>query len=239
MIVKKHYTHAWSMCRYSLGIYHESDDEYFGNEKLIGCLIYGYPVGRSAPLSLVDGLQKENILELTRLYIDDGYGSNIESFAISQSFRWLKEYAPNIKALLSYADNGQEHLGKIYQATNWFYQGLNSDMNLMPNYSISIQENPYKWIHSRTVSANWGSHNVEHLKREIGKSGYSEFWRRIESGKHRYIQILAQNKKERKQLISKMKHPVKPYPKDAVAYEGEVLNFKTYEPEKSNEVKYW
>ena len=73
IIVKKHYTHSWTMCRYALGIYHKSDETgFFGEDKLIGCLIYGYPVGRSAPTSIVEGLTKNNVLELTRLYIDDG-----------------------------------------------------------------------------------------------------------------------------------------------------------------------
>ena len=35
-------------------------------------------------------LKTNNILELTRLFIHDGYGKNIESFSISQSFKWLK-----------------------------------------------------------------------------------------------------------------------------------------------------
>ena len=58
MIVKYHYTHAFSMCRYALGVFYESDTkDVLGNtEQLIGCLIYGYPVGRSAVTSVVDGL---------------------------------------------------------------------------------------------------------------------------------------------------------------------------------------
>ena len=38
MIIKKHYTHAWTMCRYALGIYHQMEEnDIFGNDKkLIG-----------------------------------------------------------------------------------------------------------------------------------------------------------------------------------------------------------
>ena len=81
IIVKKHYTHAWTMCRYALGIYYRLDEkDIFGNDqKLIGCAIYGFPVGAKAATSVCEGLSKDNILELTRLYVDDGYGSNIES----------------------------------------------------------------------------------------------------------------------------------------------------------------
>ena len=81
MIVTHHYSHAWTMCRYALGIFYKSDEiDILGNdEKLIGCLVYGYPVGRSAITSVIDGLEKDQCLELTRLFIHDGYGSNIES----------------------------------------------------------------------------------------------------------------------------------------------------------------
>ena len=191
---------------------------------------FGFPVGAKAATSICEGLTKDNALELTRLYCDDGYGSNIESFAISQSFKWLKENDKNIKLLLSYADAGQEHLGGIYQATNWIYQGISSDIALMPNWGISLQKEPYDWIHSRTVFSMWGSGNLDHLKLEIGKQGYKEFWRREEPPKHRYVQILAQDKKEKKDLMKRLKHEIKPYPKDTASFNTEIVHhLTTYE----------
>jgi len=240
MIVKYHYTHAWTMCRYALGVYYKTDDvDIIGNShQLIGCLIYGFPVGARAATSICNGLTKDNALELTRLYIHDGYGSNIESYAMGQSFKWLKDNDKNIKLLLSYADAGQQHLGKIYQATNWVYQGLSTDIALMPNYGISLSNNPYKWIHSRTVFSKWGSGNLNHLKREIGKDGYAEFWRRQEPPKHRYIQIIAQNKREKRDLIKRLKHEIKPYPKNTDDFNTLIENYKTdYQPE--NTESFW
>lgn len=238
IIVKNHYSHAWTMCRYALGVFYKSENgSFFDDEQLIGCLVYGYPVGRRAAASISDELKTENVLELTRLYVDDGYGSNIESYAISQSFRWFRENDTNIKALLSYADNGQEHLGKIYQATNWIYQGLNTDMNLMPTHGISLTNNPYKWIHSRTVGSYWVSHNIEKLREAIGKEGYTEFWRKKESGKHRYIQVLGKDKKERKFLMNSLKHPSKPYPKDVREYDSEIEHYTTIPPD--SEKGFW
>ena len=240
IIVKKHYTHAWTACRYSLGIYFKEDNlTTFDGDKLIGCIIYGFPVGAKAPTSVCEGLTKDNVLELTRLYCDDGYGSNIESFALGQSFKWLKENDKMIKVLISYADNGQKHLGGIYQATNWIYQGLNTDIALMPNYGISLSNNPYKWIHSRSVFNNWGSGNLEHLRKEIGKEGYKEFWRREEPPKHRYIQILAQDKKEKKDLIKRLKHEIRPYPKDSREYNKGIEHHTTISPENEITTKFW
>jgi hypothetical protein len=241
MIVTYHYTHAWTACRYSIGIYYRMDEiDAFGNyDKLIGVAVYGFPVGARAPTSICEGLTKDNVLELTRLFVHDGYGSNIESNALSKTFQWIRENDENIKVLISYADNGQGHLGGIYQATNWLYQGLSTDIALMPNFGISLQKDPYKWIHSRTVFSMWGSSNLEHLKREIGKDGYKEFWRREEPPKHRYIQILAQNKREKRDLTKKLKHKLQPYPKDASEYNTEVVRHETYEPDSSNDVNFW
>lgn len=236
MIVKYHYSHAWTMCRYALGVYYKGDGEFFGSEKLIGCLVYGYPVGRSAIKSVIDGLEKDECLELTRLFIHDGYGSNIESYSMGQSFKWMKENAPNIKMLLSYADPEQLHLGGIYQATNWLYQDCR-DIQLMPNYSVSLSDSPYSWIHSRTVFSKWGSHNVEHLKKEIGKQNKSCFWRKKEAPKHRYIQILGQNKSEKRKLSKMLKHKTSPYPKDPEEFLPPIEKHETYKPE--NVVNFW
>ena len=226
------------MCRYALGVFYETDEkDVLGNtETLIGCLVYGYPVGRSAIKSVIDGLEKDECLELTRLFIHDGYGSNIESFAMGQSFKWMKDNASNIKMLLSYADPEQMHLGGIYQATNWLYQDCR-DIQLMPNYSISIESDPHKWIHSRTVFSRWGSHNLDHLKTQLGKENLTEFWRKKESAKHRYIQVLGQNKSEKRKLTKRLKHKVSPYPKDASEFLSEVVHHETFTPE--NQVNFW
>jgi hypothetical protein len=99
MIIKNHYSHKFSSCRYAIGIYYKSENPHpffkdMIEEKLIGCMTYGYPVGRSVMKSMFKDeeiLQTKNILELTRLFIHDDYGKNIESYCISQSFKWLKK----------------------------------------------------------------------------------------------------------------------------------------------------
>lgn len=237
MIVEHHYTHAWTACRYALGVYYKDEDSrYFGDNKLIGCLVYGHPVGAAAAESVSPVLDKGSVLELKRLYIHDGYGKNIESYSISQSFDWLRENDPSVKALMSYADSAEDHLGTIYQATNWLYQGRSADIQLMDNYNISLQKDPYKWIHSRTCFSRWGSNNLEHLKKEIGKEGYDEFWRQKAMGKHRYVYILETNKGKRKKILNNLKHETKPYPKDNFEEVPEIEHYETYDVEAS---EYW
>ena len=214
MIVKYHYTHKWSLCQVAYGVFYITDQqcEFIDaiEEKLIGCIVFGQPVGRSAAESISKLISVYEVFELTRLFIHDGYGRNIESYSISKALDLIKRDFPKIKAIISYADGEQGHKGTIYQACNFYYQG-NSSLALMPNYSVSLVGPPYQWVQSRTISSTYGSHNVEHLKKKIGHT----FWRKKESSKHRYVYLLG-NKIERKKILKNLKHPFNiEYPKDA------------------------
>jgi len=60
LIVKYHYTHYWSACRYAIGIYYEEDEEDIlgNNDTLVGCAIYGFPVGQRHQHLFVTVLRK-------------------------------------------------------------------------------------------------------------------------------------------------------------------------------------
>lgn len=223
LIIKNHYSHKWTMCQVAYGIFfkEEIENRFIEGcfEKLIGVCVYGSPVGRSAADSFCSLVKNDEVLELTRLWVEDGYGKNIESWFINQTFKLLRVEFPNIKIILSYSDEEQGHKGIIYQATGFYYQG-NKGIALMPNYSVSLVGPPYEWTHSRTVQATYGSHNVEYLKKKIGHT----FWRKKESTKHRYFYILA-NKVEKKKILANLKHPCLPYPKDT-KFEEEIEEIK-------------
>jgi len=213
LIIKNHYTHKWTLCKIAYGVFYKNNIENRfvdgDNETLIGACIYGHPVGRSAAESFSEFIKINQVFELTRLWIEDFRGKNIESYVISQTFKLIKKGFPHIKIILSYADPSQTHVGRIYQALNFIFLGLNSITNLMPNYSISLKGPPnYDWLHSRTVFSMFGSHNVNHLKEKIGHT----FYRKKESGKYKYIYILC-DKIEKKKILNTLKPKVFSYPK--------------------------
>lgn len=220
MIEKNHYSHKFSATRYALGVYYTevSDNPFFEGDvdKLIGCMTYGYPVGRLAADSISDLIQADNVLELTRLFIHDGYGSNIESYALGLSFKWLRANDRNIKVLISYADPQVGHLGGIYQSTNWKYQG--DSMRLVDTYSLKYSLDDPLWVHSRTIFSNYGSNNVEILKKQIGKT----FWLKLEERKHRYIYFLC-GKNEANRILNNLKHPIQQYPKQLKQFEEKIM----------------
>ena len=119
----------------------------------------------------------------------------------------MKENAPNIKVLISYADPEQSHDGAIYQATNWIYQGCGA-FQMAPTYSLRLEEGG-EWIHSRSVYSKFGSSDPKKMVKAIGH----DFWLKKEASKHRYIYFLG-NKKENRKFHSVMKHPEMDYPKN-------------------------
>jgi len=192
LILNNHYSHVWTMCSFAYGIYN--------NGLLIGCAVYGIPVGRLAAASICKEY-KPKVLELTRLWIADDYGCNIESYSLSQTFTYLKK--KSIEVLLAYSDPDVGHLGKIYQATNWLYQG--NAIQKVDSYWFTIFG---KRLHERTVVSKYGSANMESL-RKIDKN----VTRKYMSKKHRYIYILTDKKTKRK-ILKDLKHPIIEYPKE-------------------------
>ena len=215
IVEKYHYSHRLSSCRYPLGVFYQTDNEHKfftePEEKLIGVACYGFPVGRRVIGSIFSEeiLETRNLLELTRLFVHDGYGKNIESYVISQTFKWIRENAPRIKVLVSYADPEQNHDGAIYQATNWIYQGC-GDFQLAPTYSLRLTENG-EWMHSRSVYSKFGSANPKKMVKSIGH----DFWLKKEATKHRYIYFLG-TKAENRKFRQLMKHPEMKYPKNYI-----------------------
>ena len=220
MIVENHYSHLWTKCSVALGIFYETGNEHAffdeAEEKLIGVCVFGDPVGRSSGESISPLIDRTEVFELTRLFIFDGYGNNIESWFISQSMNWLRKNRPHIRALVSYADPKEGHPGTIYQATNWIYQGIIGNTT----WSFKFNQND-RWKHGRTIFPYYGTNDIEKIQRQVKEP----FWIRKEPRKHRYIYLLT-SKKHRKKIMKNLKYPILDYPKSRDFDELEVLKME-------------
>lgn len=194
LIIENHYSHKWTSCRYALGL--------FNDERLVGVAVYGFPIGRRVVKSISPLLENADVLELTRLWVDDSEKRMTESHFLSLTFKWLKANDTNIKVLISYSDPMYGHVGIIYQATNWMYQG-NSTM-LVKGYLHRVNG---ELLHPRSCVAKYGTISIKTL-REIDPN-----YERVElKKKHRYIYIL--DRRWKKRILNSLKHPVLPYPRD-------------------------
>ena len=86
IITKKHYAKTWTASQFIYGIYWDMGESSFFEDrdlKLIGVALYGHAVGARAVKSIVEDFEQHDVIELKRLWIEDGYGKNIESYVIS------------------------------------------------------------------------------------------------------------------------------------------------------------
>lgn len=200
LIIENHYSHKWTSCRYALGLFDESN-VMFGLSQLAGIAVYGFPVGRQVVKSITSSMENKDVLELTRLWLKDVEPKNSESYFLGQTFKWLRNNT-DVKVLISYSDPMYGHLGIIYQATNWLYQG-NNTMKIK-SYLHKING---ELMHPRTVVSKYGTIKTKELLK------IDENYERIEMmKKHRYLYIL--HKKDRRKIMKELKHPLLPYPKD-------------------------
>lgn len=179
----KHYAKRMPPISYAFGL--------FDNENILhGVISFGDCGGSTQSHTLIEGYK---INELNRLCISEGLEKNILSFFVSQSLNLL----PKPMAIISYADTTLGHHGYIYQATNWIYAGKTSkDVNLKKGTEI---------LHRKSFYDKFGKSS----KAEFIKQGY-EIIESLE--KHRYFMFLG-NKKEVKDMKSKLTYPILPYPK--------------------------
>jgi len=190
-ILNKHYAKRCPSISYAYGV--------FSNNTLKGIITYGCPA--SSPLKKgICGVDNKNIvIELNRLCIDDDMPRNTASQLIAYSFKNL----PKPLILVSYADTEQNHIGYVYQATNWIYTGLSAKRT---DWKIKGMEN----LHGQTIAdiSRGQKNRAKYMRDRFG----DDFYLKERSRKHRYVYFIG-TKRQVKYYRSKLKYKVFAYPK--------------------------
>jgi hypothetical protein len=187
IVVANHYLHRKAPCSIAFGLFDK-----------VSHLCYGVVTyGVSASSTLLKGIcgeeQASNVYELTRLWVDDSVPKNGESFLIGNTIKQLDK-----EIIVSYADSSQDHLGIVYQATNFIYTGLSSKFKDPKVKGLEHQ-------HHATYANGLTNKEV------IEKFGDLVYWV-DRPRKHRYVYFNA-TKKKKKDLLSLLRYKVLPYPK--------------------------
>jgi hypothetical protein len=88
---------------------------FFHEGVFVGGMLWGRPAARA--------YEPFQILELTRMYLDDTCPRNSESRCIGLATKLIIKLFPGVHTLLSYSDPVYGHTGTIYRATGWSYSG--------------------------------------------------------------------------------------------------------------------
>ena len=170
-LLEKHYAKRMCPISYAFGLYE--------NTQLVGVVTYGVPASPSLCMGVCGEEHKDIVLELNRLCLNDGI-KNGASFLVGKSLQML----PKPTIVVSYADTSMNHIGYIYQASNFIFRGTTKERTDMAGENGK---------HSR--------HNLGISENRINRSA-----------KHRYIYFVG-NKHQKKILMNKLNYSIEAYPK--------------------------
>lgn len=193
LIIQNHYLHRKAPCSFAFGLFE------IATQQCVGVVVYGV----SASSTLLKGIcgpeEASNVYELTRLWIDDSVPKNGESFLIGNTIKQLDR-----EIVVSFADSSQNHVGVVYQATNFLYTGLSAKFRDPKVKGLEHQ-------HHATYANGLSNAQV------VEKYGDKVYWV-DRPRKHRYIYINA-SKTRKKELLRKLRYKIEPYPKMSVQHD--------------------
>jgi len=148
-------------------------------DTLVGAMLFG-ELSTTAWKKYSD--KESDVVELRRLVCLDECPRNTESWFIAKTIKILKK-TTKYKVIVSYADPYHSHLGTIYQAANWNYQGTT-------NKDVLLKDPEGKLYHSRAMRTKYKGNLKPFAKRltELMESGKLELV--TVPGKHIYTYSL-------------------------------------------------
>ena len=181
-----HYAKCVPSASYAYNVYQDGE--------WCGVILFG--VGATPNIGTPFGLIQGEIVELVRVALNGKQEHTSE--CVAAALKRLHKDAPQIKMVVSFADADQNHVGTIYQATNWIYLGK-TESGKRAAFIIHGKK-----VHPRTIGSMKGG--VQSLKwvRENLDANATEF---VTQGKQKYIFCF--DKRMRKKWMKE----AKPYPK--------------------------
>jgi len=187
LIVAKHYLHRKAPISMAFGMFDQSG-------QIVGVVTYGVPASSTLLKGVCGEDEASNVYELNRLWVDDSVPKNGESYLIGNTLGLLDK-----EIVVSYADTSQGHVGVVYQASNWLYTGLSAKFK---DPKVRGLENQHHATYAHGLT------NKQVVEKFGDRAYFVERPR-----KHRYI-FLNGSKARRKELLKKLRYPVKSYPKN-------------------------
>ncbi len=182
-LLKKHYAKRVPSISYAFGI--------FEGRTLTGVVTFGSPPSYSLTIGICGEERSHQVLELNRLCLEHNR-KNEASYLVGNALKQL----PRPRIVVSYADTSVDHIGYIYQATNFIYTGLSDKRTEWREIGSNK--------HSKTLC------DQVSLEERISNPDRYEVVERPR--KHRYV-FFCGNKREKRELLSLLNYPVESYPK--------------------------
>ena len=170
-ILEIHYAHRMPSISFAYGLFFRSE--------LVGIVSYGMPASPWLCKGVCGEDYRRDVIELNRLVLMHNQ-KNEASFLVGRSLQML----PKPKIVVSYADTFHDHIGYVYQATNFYFTGTTKPRTDMASVD--------------------GKHSRHHLGDRKNRV--------FRSAKHRYVYFVG-DKRWKKKAMKAFKYKLEAYPK--------------------------
>ncbi|WP_449038488.1 Mom family adenine methylcarbamoylation protein [Parabacteroides goldsteinii] len=179
-----HYAKAVPQSRLGYSVFNNGDE---------WCGVVLFSNGANQHIASSFNLVQGQVMELVRVALNGK--QECTSQALAMSLKAIRNDAPLVRLIVSYADRNQGHIGVIYQATNWYYLGeFASERGIMLNGKLT---------HRRSVTSKYGTSTLEWLKNNVDPDA------EVIKGKTKIKYVYPIDRR----LIGFVKSISKPYPK--------------------------
>lgn len=127
------------------------------------CGVICYSIGANKNIAKPYSLNQGQVIELVRVALNGKQEAT--SKAVSMSLKRLKKDCPAVRLVVSYADMAKNHIGTIYQATNWIFEGSMSSSGLEV-YAKG------RWMHKKSFDSLKVKPKIEATRKKAGKHKY-------------------------------------------------------------------
>lgn len=194
-IVTGHYSGVMpDACQEAYAAYNHMDG-------LIGAVAYG-PGGNNKTFSaIISDANNKTARELIRLWVHPNAPKNTASLIVAQSIKLLPR---EVKLIVTFADSGQEHVGTVYQALNFYYLGMsNQGIRYIDNSGIEVTSRLANVYRQRNPD-KFGNMTLKEIREQLQ-------WQPVVSHpKHRYALGNGVEKRKVNKLLAQI---CQPYPK--------------------------
>lgn len=162
-----------------LGVYYHN--------KLEGVMSFGSSIDIRRTSGLVEGTGWNEFIELNRMAFTDVLPRNSESRAIAIAMKLMRQYAPQIKWVISFADATQCGDGTIYRASNFVLTGIKKNRQI-------IRWNDQLIAKKTLDNKNYPKINGRYFSAHLLNSGEAEY---VDGYQLRYIYFIDKSYRQR------------------------------------------
>ena len=181
---KFHYAKAIPVVKVAFNVFNDEDE-------WCGVIIYGS--GANCNIATPYDKWQGQVLELVRVALNGRQKHGETSKAVGLSLKMLKKMYPWVDLIVSYADLDQNHIGTLYQSTNWIYEGI-KNVNTVSAFIINGKK-----THPKSCYSKGWKQSLLWLKENVDKNA-EEF---ITKGKHKCLYPMTREIRERVKVLSK------------------------------------